>query len=427
MSTKQKLIDEARRLIEAGSSRRAAAAAVGIPEATLRYHLNGQSRTSGRDRAEEVPYTRVSADEATIVAPPSKQVTDPRQLMIEMGLDPDEWDNPTVVVNRWGDPGDPSYQLKLNLKRKAPVEFVTPAVHIPPLNRSTKVRSLDDARVTVVLGDQQAPYHDPAAHALVCEALSDLDPDFVVLTGDTVDFPDISRHKDNPEWHVPAQACIDSGYRLLRDYVESCNAGFTKLLGNHDERIRNELLLRAERLYGIRPAPTAEQPEQADPLSIRNLLHLDELGIELIQPNGGYQHAQHTITSDIVVRHGWLTGANAPDKSLRNMDFSLIFGHTHRQSVTKRLVHDHTGRVREQIAVETGCLCRLEGGLGYAVDPNWAQGFAVASVWDDGAFNVELATIKNNGDNKLLMFREHQWSVVNAPASVFRHNWGADE
>ncbi|CAB4183435.1 hypothetical protein UFOVP1084_63, partial [uncultured Caudovirales phage] len=131
----------------------------------------------------------------------------------------------------------------------------------------------------------------------------------------------------------------------------------------------------------------------------------------LIEPNGGYQHAQMNINSKLVVRHGWLTGANAPAKSLQGVDFSLIVGHTHKQSITKRLIHDHEGRVREQVAVETGCLCRLEGGLGYAVDPNWAQGFAVATTWEDGGFNVELATIKNDGGRKSLFFRGEKWSL----------------
>jgi len=408
-------ITEAIRLVESGLSRRAAAAQVGMAESTLRYHLNGGG-WSGRAKGELPPGITVTEDEAILVSPPSSKVTDPTQLMIEMGLDPAEWENPTAVVNRWGDPSDPSYQLKLRLQRRELRAFPTPAIHVPSVPFHSDRRS-GDWRTTFILGDQQAPYHDPAAHKLVCEALAEMQPEFAVLTGDTVDFPTISRHKDNPEWHQPVQDCIDSGYRLIRDYVEaSPSTKFFKLLGNHDERIRNELLLRAERMYGIKPAATPEQPEQEDALSIRRLLHLDTLGVELIEPNGGYQHAQHAITSKLVVRHGWLTGANAPDKSLRNVDFSLVVGHTHRQSITKRLVHSVDGKLTEQVAVETGCLCQIEGGLGYAVDPNWAQGFAVATVWDDGAFHVELATIKNTGSGyKELLLRDDRWLAAAHP------------
>jgi len=406
------LVAEAQQLIDQGFSQRRAADKVGIAESTLRYHLNGRNKATGRAPQEEKAYVRVSDDDAVIVAKPTGYIADPYQLMAEMGLDATEWDNPTVVVNQWGDPGDPSYQLKLRLQRKMPLNFPTPAVHVPPVIRSEKPAYSGASNTTVVLGDQQAPYEDPEAHALVLKVLEDLAPAAVVLTGDTVDLPDISRHKDNPEWHEPAQACIDAGYRLIRDYVEAADgAAFYKLLGNHDERIRNELLNRAERLYGLRPAPTEEEPDQIDAMSMRRLLHLDTLGVHLIEPNGGYQHAQMNINSKLVVRHGWLTGANAPAKSLQGVDFSLIVGHTHKQSITKRLIHDHEGRVREQVAVETGCLCRLEGGLGYAVDPNWAQGFAVATTWEDGGFNVELATIKNDGGRKSLFFRGKKWSV----------------
>lgn len=406
------LVAEAQQLISQGYSQRRAAAAVGVAESTLRYHLNGRSTSTGRDPEAERPYVRVTEDEAVIVAKPSKSVTDPHQLMLQMGLDPADWDNPSCVINQWGDASDPSYQLKLRLERRKPTKFVTPAVHVPPVIRSARPAYSGVSNDTVVLGDQQAPYEDPEAHALVLQVLKDLKPTAVVLTGDTVDFPDISRHKDNPEWHVSTQECIDAGYRLIRDYVEAADtASFTKLIGNHDERIRNEILNRAERLYGVRPAPTEDDPDPLEALSLRRLLHLDKLGVNLIQPNGNYTHAQFPIRSDLVVRHGWLTGANAPAKSLQSIDFNLIVGHTHRQSITKRLVHDHEGRVREQFAVETGCLCRLEGGLGYAVDPNWAQGFAVATTWEDGSVNAELATIKNDGGRKSLFFRGEKWSV----------------
>jgi hypothetical protein len=40
-------------------------------------------------------------------------------------------------------------------------------------------------------------------------------------------------------------------------------------------------------------------------------------------------------------------------------------------------------------------MCRIEGGLGYAVAPDWMNGFATAHVWPDGTFKIELATYVN--------------------------------
>lgn len=380
-------------------SGRQAAAEVGLPEATLRYHLNGRSRASGRPETAERPVVKVSEDEALIISEPSKAITDPHKLMADLGLSSEEWRIDDTIINCWGNPGDMSYQLKLRLKPIVDLTMIFPAVHVPPVERPTgESSSLNSGPLsqTVVVGDQQAPFHDPVAHRLFLSWLRANQPEFGVLTGDTVDFPSISRHKDNPEWDADPNTCIQAGYEMLRDYVEASPlTKWTKLLGNHDERIRNEQLLRAERLYGIKPAATREDPIQEQALSIRRLLHLDTLGIDLVVPDGGYQHAQHSVADGIVVRHGWLTGANAPLKSLQGIDFSLVVGHTHKQSLIKRVTHGQNGEIREQIAAETGCMCLVKGGLGYAVDPSWSQGFATITAWDVGGYNVELASIHN--------------------------------
>jgi hypothetical protein len=407
--TQQDQIAKAKRLVEQGYSRRAAAAEVGLPESTLRYHLNGRSKASGRNALEEVAGVSVDGDSAVLVGLPTKRISDPHKLMIEMGFNPDDWEvvgDP--VINRWGDPSSPSYQLKLRIRERNSVRFVTPAVHVPPVERPPAYLDHSGPSLGIVLGDQQIPFHDPAATELTLQWLEINQPEFGVLTGDTMDLGNISRHKDNPEWDAPVQECVDASYRYLRNLVEaSPSTRWVKLLGNHDERIRSELLLRAERLYGVTPAPTEEDPNPSEAFSVRRLLHLDTLGIDLIEPNGGYQNAQHSIADKLVVRHGWLTGANAPLKTLQAIDFSVIFGHTHRQSITKRTIHDQDGQIHEQVAVETGCLCRIEGGLGYAVDPSWQKGFATATIWDSGGFNVELAKI-NDSD---LRWRDERYKV----------------
>jgi hypothetical protein len=37
-------------------------------------------------------------------------------------------------------------------------------------------------------------------------------------------------------------------------------------------------------------------------------------------------------------------------------------------------------------------MCEIRNGLGYAVAPDWQNGFATAQVWDDGRFKLDLAT-----------------------------------
>lgn len=394
----KKQVETAKALIAEGHSRRAAAAAVGIPESSLRYHLNNGSTASGRDRAEETPGVRVKGEEATIVSDSSKLIIDPKRLMEQTGFPQEDWEIAgDPVVNCWGDPGDLSYQVKVKLRERAPKNFAYPATHVPPVDRSNVKQSDREPRLVAIVADQQAPYHSRTAHALFLKWLEINRPDEVVLAGDTIDLPDISRHKDNPEWHVSTQECINSGYRLIRDYVEAApQAEFYKLMGNHDERIRNELLLRAERLYGITPAPTDEDPNPVDAMSVRRLLHLDELGVELIEPNGNYTHAKHWIAPKLAVQHGWLTGQNTAAKSLKSIDYSLIVFHTHQQELTRRTIHRADGSLEHQYGVVGAAMCEIRGGIGFANNPNWQNGFVTAWVWPDGKFQIDHAQIEGN-------------------------------
>jgi hypothetical protein len=57
-------------------------------------------------------------------------------------------------------------------------------------------------------------------------------------------------------------------------------------------------------------------------------------------------------------------------------------------------------------AVEAGCMCRIDGGLGYAVNPSWQNGFSTAVVWPDGSHVIELATFVDGA----LRWRDQRYS-----------------
>lgn len=379
---------------------------LGRSRSTVRDHINRQgARKAVTDaRAGLTPPSvperaglSIKGDDATLTTKPAAELRTPEEAIRARGLDPAEWEVRDMIVNEWEALGQDSQivtmrQLKLFLSRRAPIKFVFPAVETTYRAPQKWRQPASGSELVVFVGDQQAPYQDAKLHDLFRQWLARNRPHRGVLIGDTVDFPSISRHKDNPEWHVSVQECINAGYLVLRDYVRASEGTrWQKLMGNHDERIRNELLNRAERLYKVRPADVPGEAPEEDALSLRRLLHLDALGIELIQPKGNYTHAQIQITPQLVARHGWLTGRNAADASLKSLSHSLIVGHTHKQSKSFRTSYDAEGRAAVQEAVETGCMCRIEEGLGYAVDPNWVNGFATASVWPDGRFVVDLA------------------------------------
>lgn len=348
--------------------------------------------------------TKVSIDnnDAKVSSDVSSELSNPDSLLTERGLSPDEWEVTNIKVNEWDGPtGEPCKQLTVHAKRKFDqLSLFQPAFEPDSYVAPKKVRMEGTGpRLVVFAGDQQAPYFDPDLHGLFCSWLEANTPDYGILMGDTVDFPDISRHNPNPEWDRTAQDCINSGYVLLRDYVQSSsNTSWTKLMGNHDERIRNRLVNLYTNLYGLRRADVPGEDPEAPALCVSNLLRLDALGIKLIRPNGGYQHAQVQVSKHLAARHGWIASKGSGTSALstlRHLGYSIVVGHTHRQSLVHKTTHDIDGAPSTLAAAETGCLCMLRDGLGYTVAPDWQNGFATASIWPDGTFKIDLATYAN--------------------------------
>lgn len=357
-------------------------------------------------------------DTAELVSAPMETVGSPEELMALVGLDRDEWEVTNVTVNKYnsmtGKAQDNElvwlYQLKIRCARRKPYDFLLPAIestYVAP--RIKAAFTWDNARFVVIMGDQQCPHVDERLHEKACHFIQYNRPDELVLTGDGLDFSDISRHGDNPEWDALAQDSINSCYSTYRDYrMADEEMAIVKLLGNHDERVRQRLLQYFTRLYDIRPAWLHGEDEPRRVWDVHNLLRLDDLNISLIDPDGGYTHAQHQIAPQVAVRHGWIAKKGSGASALATLDalgYSIFVGHTHRQALVHKTMHEITGETTTLVAVETGCMCRIENGLGYTVAPDWQQGFATAIIWPDGTFKPELATYLDN----TLMWRDQRF------------------
>lgn len=361
------------------------------------------------------PGVSIKADGAQVTSDILKEdLGDFDELIRARGLDPANWTVDSVVSNEWdsnaGDEGVITLrQMKLNLKRKIEVaDFPKPAEPIKMFARPSRSPKKSSSFLSVVLGDEQEPYSDAYVIEAVLAFLEKTQPEVIIHLGDVMDLPTISRHKDNPEWGAPVQECINAGYLRLRSYREAApDARILFMVGNHDERLRNELLLRAERMYNVRPADIPGEPEAIAAYSPRHLLRLDELGIEFINPQGGYAHAQVNLSTELGVRHGWLTGENTAGKTLDRLGHSIIVGHTHHQRISQKTVFNLDGQPHVLTAAEAGTLSQIESGLGYVVNPNWQHGCVTAQVWDDGSFHLDLATYTSGS----LRWRGERFSV----------------
>jgi hypothetical protein len=374
-------------------------------------------------------FTQINGDTAEASTGPQQILTDPDTMLRDRGLDPEEWEISGLRANEYEGPNSADaaketgeakikyYQTRFNVVRKKGgwLEFPRTDGYVLPAPRTPDPT---ESRLVVVTGDQQAPFQDPHLHALFLEWLAYNQPDQGVLLGDTVDFNTISRHPADPDNEAFVNECIQTGYNVLRDYRESSiDTYWQKLAGNHDERIRNLLLNQPKTpaLYGIRRAST---PEEIGPevLSLTHLLRLDELGIEYIDPHGAYALGQIVLSPKLAVRHGWLAKKGSGTTALatlQQLGYSVIVGHTHRQSIVSETKHEITGDTRVTMGVEAGCMCRVKQSIGedgrvwpsYTPAPDWQQGFVTAQIWPDGTFNIDTAKFVNG----TLMWRDQRY------------------
>lgn len=420
-------------LAERGSIRKTATA-LGVPRSSLQDWIAEWSaedatfaarltaaRTSGqraRPEAHHKPGVVLKNGEAIATGDPLADGLKSRDaegyLRERWGLPEDEWVNVSVTVNEWQGPKAGGEvvtfaQAKGTFRKLADVQLVSPATHVPELVRPKPVRRATDApRVFIVEGDHQAPYFDPALDAAATAMVADLQPEHHVFLGDLMDFPTISRHADHPAAMATVRECLEAGYGVLRRRAEAApNAKRHLLKGNHDWRLESELLLRAERMAYITPVGETEPA-----LSLRRLLHLDALGVELVEDARGWEHAEVELIPGprgLVVRHGWITGANTAKRSLEKRGRSLMVGHGHGRE--HYFSWDPSAETERQ-ATMVGTMSRVRGGGGddlhfpnFATCDDWLQGLATVTVWPSGRFVIEHARWEDGA----LYWRDRAW------------------
>lgn len=336
-------------------------------------------------------------DALTVTLKPGEDLSDLDAMIRRRGLDPADWQVVNTTVNEWESGALVSGQWttvvlhQLKILMKPSFNAVRPARLDGPVWASGGDQDsyAKRSRRVVQLPDQQAPYHDLALHAMVCEWLRVNRPDVVVLSGDLFDFPSISKHRSNRRMHTTAQRSIDAGYAIVRDYRQACpSAEFVLVPGNHEVRLENFLVDRdAEEIAELR---RAGDPDGKPLLSLGYVARLDELGVQVMDSEySGYPHPHYRLTDSFDIWHGWVVRPEAGASALatiRKTGRSGGVGHTHRAGIVS--LNDPG---RKLIGVEAGTLAKIEGGLGYEVAPNWENAFAVYVVHPGDHVHPSLA------------------------------------
>lgn len=369
------------------------------------------------------------ADTHNIHDSPRPDLDAPDQMLLDRGLDPEQWYIPDggVHLNQWDGPHSDGtvvtyYQAKFNARRKVPYEGIMPVRSDgwkPPARPTIRTaRKTEDPQLVVVCGDSQAPFHDKRLHELFLEFLREQKPARGVDLGDLTDQPSTSRHKKDPLNNADVNECMQVGYDILRGRLEA--SPYTQwewIPGNHDVRLWDYVNANAPEISLLKQVDTPD--EQGDIVhKLQHVMRLDELGVNFHDPHGSYEDAQVNLSKNIAVRHGWIArkdGGKSALETLKATGFSILVGHTHRQSIVQHTAYEIDGTPRQLLGAEIGCMCRIDkrGELdekgrrwpNYTTLPDWQQGFATVAIYPDGKFKVDLASYVNG----VLLWRDKRY------------------
>lgn len=266
----------------------------------------------------------------------------------------------------------------LLVSRAAPTR-ITPS-------RRRKPSSRVDSR-TLVAGDSQIPFHDEQAHERFQQAVSETQPDNIILVGDMVDLPSLSKFSQRNEWVGTTQSAIDTYHNFLAQTRSNApNARIAVVHGNHEQRMDDYVRRNAAEVLGLRRANMAHELAV---LTLQYLVRYDDLEVESID---GYPNGTLWLEDNLKLIHGTNVakgGSNAA-KYLREERETTIYGHTHRQELAYRTFAKKAG-AHTIAAASPGCLARIDGSVpGFRHTVN-AQGEVVkrAEDWQQGLLVID--------------------------------------
>lgn len=380
-----------------------------------------ESPVTGPRQTIETGKDTASAEFVEATVNPDDVPTD-AELLKRANLDPKLWEVISRRQSVWeaqGKGGEEKVMRSLRVsygRIKATLsELVQPAFGGRPLTVRPPARQKRGERqssLVFVLSDFHCPYYDRKLLEVTEQVLLQAQPDRLIINGDLVDWPSVSRHaKERGE--ATANECIQSAGEVLARLVaavpDDCLVQF--IPGNHDSNLSRYLLERADAAADLCVAGS-----DVPVWSIRNLLRFDELGVEMIGSEDRWQHATVKLTDELVVRHGLSVRAGSAASVLANMrkaEFATVSGHTHRQGIGVTVRWKASGRHKIVQGAEVGGMFQMPKKAtdwpGYLAHSNldWAPGWASIEITDEpfGHYSIDLASWQNG----VLMWRGERW------------------
>ena len=222
----------------------------------------------------------------------------------------------------------------------------------------------------LVLGDLHIPYHDQPAIETCLDYGFKHGVDSIYLNGDVIDFYQLSRWSRDPTASRPKVEIEETGL-LLEGLVGLGLPVFYKI-GNHEDRWNRYMIQQAPELYDL------------EPLQIKSILYLDELGIPLIESRQKAQFGNLTVIHGHEFGQSFFNPVNPARGLFLRSKTSALAGHNHQTSkhseanLNGKMMSCHT----------TGCLCSLSPDYRPFAYTKWNLGASIVEI-DNGYFSVD--------------------------------------
>lgn len=267
---------------------------------------------------------------------------------------------------------------------------------IGPTNQSARDTSndhparhhLDVKNGTVIVASDAHywPGEPSAGHRALVKFCKELKPKAVIMNGDVMDFPQVSRHPPIGWENQPTVADeIENAKDRLHEIELAAGRGVQKVwtLGNHDARFETRLATVASEYARL------------------NGFHLKDIFPQWIPCWSVW------INEDVVVKHRFKGGIHATHNNTLAAGKSMVTGHLHSLKVTP--YSDYNGT---RYGVDSGCIADPDHAAftDYTEDApkNWRSGFVVLTFVDGELLHPEVVMVM---DKKRVQFRGEIYTV----------------
>ena len=234
----------------------------------------------------------------------------------------------------------------------------------------------------VIVPDTHGAHIDPVAASAFLQDLEMLKPKEVVMLGDHIDCGGfLAQHHVLgfvPECAFSFAEDVAAANTLLDEIqIRTGKVDTYYIVGNHEARIEKWIV-----------KETLRNPKDAkmfyDMFGTGSVLSLDKRGISIVDRDKCYNGLRKKGTIRLgkcLFMHGTRTGVQAAKQSLDDLGSNVVFGHTHRiSSHVKETIDGVVG------AWSVGCLSQLHPLYGDTRVSNWAHGYGIQVVEQDGTF-----------------------------------------